>query len=98
MELQLIPRISEKSYAEAQNGMFVFDVPGTANKQQIAAAVAAQYGVTVVDVNTTIQKGKVKRTYRKGGSPVIGKRTNSKKAYVRLAEGQTIPGFSEENK
>ncbi len=95
MELKIHPRISEKTYAQAQNGMYVFDVPVRANKQQITDAVAKQYDVTVVDVNTVLAKGKVKKSYRKGGSPVVGKRNDVKKAYVRLAEGQTIPVFAE---
>lgn len=95
MELRIIPRISEKTFAQAQNGMYVFDVPKRASKQQIADAVAKQYSVNVVDVNTIILKGKVMRSYRKGGSPIIGKRTDVKKAYVRLAEGQSIPVFEE---
>lgn len=95
MELRIIPRISEKTFAQAQNGMYVFDVPKRANKQQIANAVAKQYSVQVVDVNTTILKGKVTRSYRKGGSPVAGRRVDVKKAYVRLAQGQTIPVFEE---
>jgi large subunit ribosomal protein L23 len=95
MELKIIPRISEKTFAQAQAGMYVFDVPRRATKQQIADAVAKQYSVGVVDVNTIVAKGKVKRAHRKGGSPVLGKRVDVKKAYVRLAEGQTIPVFDE---
>ena len=100
MELKVIPRMSEKSYAQSQTGMYVFDVPTTATKQQIADAVAKQFSVTVEDVNTIIAKGKNKRAYRKGGAVVKGKRKNIKKAYVRLAEGNTIPVFAavEENK
>jgi large subunit ribosomal protein L23 len=86
--------MSEKSYQQSQTGMYVFDVPTTANKQQIADAVAEQFSVAVDVVNTTIAKGKVKRAYRKGGSPVIGKRKDLKKAYVRLAEGESIPIFA----
>jgi large subunit ribosomal protein L23 len=92
--MKIIPRMSEKSYQQSQTGMYVFDVPTTANKQQIADAVAEQFSVAVDVVNTTIAKGKVKRAYRKGGSPVIGKRKDLKKAYVRLAEGESIPIFA----
>ena len=95
MELKIHPRMSEKTFAQAQNGMYVFDVPVRATKQQITHAVAQQYSVNVVDVNTVLVKGKVKKSYRKGGAPVVGKRRNVKKAYVRLAEGQTIPVFAE---
>lgn len=95
MELNIYPRMSEKTYAQAQMGMYVFDVPTRATKQQITDAVAKQYSVTVVDVNTIVAKGKTKKSYRKGGAPVIGKRKDVKKAYVRVAEGQSIPVFAD---
>ena len=92
--MKIIPRMSEKSYQQSQTGMYVFDVPASANKQQIADAVAEQFSVTVDDVNTVVAKGKVKKAYRKGGSPVVGRRKDLKKAYVRLAEGESIPVFA----
>jgi large subunit ribosomal protein L23 len=95
MDLKIIPRISEKTYAQAQAGMYVFDVPKTATKAQITDAVAKRYDVKVVDVNTVIAKGKVKQSVRKGGARVTGRRNDVKKAYVRLAEGATLPFFTE---
>jgi large subunit ribosomal protein L23 len=95
MDLRIIPRISEKTYAQAQGGMYVFDVPITATKQQIASAISKQYDVAVRTVNVVVAKGKAKKSYRKGGSPVVGRRVNAKKAYVRLTEGQTIPVFND---
>ena len=95
MELKVIPRMSEKSYQQSQDGMYIFNVPTTATKQQIADAVAKQFDVKVVTVNVTIAKGKVKKSYRKGGAPVVGRRKNVKKAYVRLAEGSSIPVFAD---
>lgn len=94
MELKVIPRMSEKSYQQSQSGMYIFDVPTTATKQQISEAVAKQFSVQVETVNVVVAKGKVKKSYRKGGSPVVGKRRNVKKAYVRLAEGNSIPVFA----
>jgi large subunit ribosomal protein L23 len=96
MELRIHPRISEKTFAQAQAGTYVFDVPTRVTKQQISDAVAKQFTVEVVAVNTVLAKGKVKKSYRKGGSPVVGKRNDVKKAYVRLAEGQSIPVFNTE--
>jgi large subunit ribosomal protein L23 len=93
MELTITPRMSEKTVGQAANGMYVFNVPKTATKQMVAQAVAKQYGVKVVSVNTSVTDGKVKRSYRKGGSPVVGKRADVKKAYVRLAEGDKIAAF-----
>src|SRR3989337_1421513 len=94
MDLKVIPRMSEKSYQQSQNGIYIFDVPTTATKQQIADSIAMQYSVSVKTVNVILSKGKVKKSYRKGGQPVIGKRRNVKKAYVRLAEGNSIPVFA----
>lgn len=98
MELKIIPRVSEKTYAQAQAGTYVFDVPKTATKQQITQAVAKRYDVQVVSVNTIVAKGKVKQGVRKGGARVTGKRGDAKKAYVRLAEGQSLPVFAEAEK
>ena len=95
--LILIPRVSEKAYASAQGNTYVFTVPADVNKQQIAAAVAAQYGVTVEQVKTLVVKGKAIR-YSRGKRAYPGKTTRSdyKKAYVTLAEGSRIDVFDEE--
>ena len=87
------PRVSEKAYATAQNGVYVFIVPNEVNKYQIAEAVKVQFDVEVVSVNTVNQKGKPVRFYRKGKFD-LGTRSDMKKAYVRLAEGQSIPIFT----
>jgi large subunit ribosomal protein L23 len=92
--LLLIPVISEKAYGQSQANTYVFKVPITANKQQVAAAVATQYGVGVDGVRVVIAKGKVKRTIR-GGKPYVGRRTNAKKAYVTLSQGDSIKIFDE---
>lgn len=95
MELKIHPRMSEKTFAQSQSGIYVFDVPVRATKQQIVHAVAKQFDVEVVTVNTVLAKGKVKKSYRKGGAPVVGTRRTVKKAYVRLAEGQSLPFFDQ---
>ncbi len=92
--LSLIPIISEKAYAQSQANTYVFKVPTNVNKQQVAAAVAGQYSVGVVDVRMVVAKGKLKRAIR-GGKPVTGRRSNTKKAYVTLAEGSRLDFFSE---
>ncbi len=91
--LQVRPRVSEKAYAISQTGTYIFVVPTEANKVEVAKAVEAQFDVTVVSVNTVTQKGKAVRFYRKGRFD-NGTRSDLKKAYVRLAEGQTIPVFA----
>jgi large subunit ribosomal protein L23 len=93
-ELILKPRMSEKTYAQSAGGVYVFVVPGDATKHSVARAVAAQYEVTVQDVNILNVKGKAKRTISKGGRRVAnGRQSDIKKAYVRLAEGQQLPIF-----
>jgi large subunit ribosomal protein L23 len=92
--LQLIPHISEKAYGQSLNNTYVFKVPISSNKQQVIGAVTAQYSVGVVDVRMVIAKGKVKRTVR-GGKPYPGRRSDVKKAYVTLVEGDSIKIFDE---
>lgn len=96
-ELALKPRMSEKTYATSQaTNTFVFDVPTTANKIQIAAAVEAQYEVSVEHVRTVVVKGKKARSIRLGNyrKNVMGQRSDFKKAYVTLAEGDSLPIFA----
>jgi large subunit ribosomal protein L23 len=91
----LKPRISEKTYMTSQTTRtYVVEVPGDANKDTVAKAIASQFGVTVKTVNMINVKGKVKRTVRKGGRPTEGKRSDFKKAYVTLNEGQSLPFFA----
>lgn len=93
----LRPRLSEKTFGLAQaHTVYVFDVPASANKQTVAAAVAAQFEVTVVNVNITNVKGKAKRTIRKGGRAVNGQQSDRKKAYVTLKDGESLPFFQTE--
>ena len=92
----LKPRLSEKAYALSQEPhTYVFQVPTSANKQAIANEVARQFDVTVLSVNTTNVVGKPKRTYlSRSGKFVKGVRSNFKKAYVVVKEGDTIPVFA----
>ncbi len=79
------PVITEKATMLSENGQFVFRVSGDANKREIKAAIEGLFGVTVLAVNTLVQKGKSKR-FR--GRP--GVRSDVKKAFVKLAPGQSI--------
>jgi len=95
--LTIIPRISEKTYASAQDNTYVFNVPITANKHQVALAVTAEYSVGVVDVRLVNVKGKKVRAFRgKKAQPGIAQRKTVKKAYVRIAAGDSINIFNEE--
>ena len=95
--MYLRPRLSEKTYALSQSrNVYVVDVPHDANRLTVAQAVAAQFGVTVIDVHMINVKGKAKRTVRKGGRPIMGKRSDIKKAYVTLKSGDKLPFFETE--
>lgn len=93
MSTVLKPRMSEKTYAHSEKGVFVFVVDKDLNKHQIAEAVASTYDVEVVSVNIVVQKGKTKRLYR-NRKYERGTRADLKKAYVTLKEGQSIPIFA----
>ena len=93
--LILTPRLSEKAYGASQmHNTYVFDVSKDANKHSVARAVSAQYDVTVEDVHVVVVKGKAKRTIRKGGRVSKGRQSDIKKAYVKLAEGNSLPIFA----
>ena len=79
------PLITEKATALSEHGQFVFRVAPDATKREIKAAIEGLFGVTVLGVNTLVQKGKTKRFK---GRP--GRRSDMKKAFVRLADGQSI--------
>lgn len=91
----LKPRMSEKTYASSQStNTYVFDVPTSSNKHEIASQVSSQFSVDVINVRTATIKGKRKRTVRRGGRSVIGVRSNFKKAYVTLKDGDSLPIFA----
>lgn len=91
MNVIVTPRATEKAYrlVNGQN-TYVFDVPLTANKQQIVDAVEAQFdGVKVASIKTVVQNGKAVRFNRgKNRYPGTTTRKDSKKAYVTLSEGK----------
>jgi large subunit ribosomal protein L23 len=86
----LRPVVSEKSYALLDKGVYIFIVRPDANKIEIRQAVEQIFDVTVVKVNTLNRKGKRKRQRRR---PTFGKRPDTKRAIVTLAEGDRIPLF-----
>ena len=94
--ISVIPRATEKAYAQSQRNVYVFNVPLTANKQEIAAAVEAQFEVKVTGIKTLVQSGKAVRFSRgKHRNPGTTNRKDSKKAYVTLAEGSSIQVFEQ---
>ena len=79
------PHITEKSTLLSEQNAVVFKVAQNASKPEIKAAVEAIFDVSVVGVNTIVQKGKTKRWK---GKPYF--RSDMKKAIVTLKDGQTI--------
>ncbi len=80
------PHISEKTaMAGEQDNQYVFKVSVDATKPEIKAAVESVFSVNVEQVRVVNVKGKTRRT-RNG----LGRRSDWKKAYVSLAEGQQI--------
>ena len=79
------PIVTEKATMASEAGAVVFEVSMYSNKPLIKEAVEALFNVKVKAVNTTVVKGKTKRF--KGQ---LGRRKNTKKAYVMLEEGNTI--------
>ncbi len=95
-EITLKPRVSEKAYGLSElTNTYVFDVPTTANNLSVAGAVEAQYAVSVKSVRITNIPGKVKKAYRRRGRSVNSvQRSNVRKAYVTLADGDKLPIFA----
>jgi large subunit ribosomal protein L23 len=92
----LKPRVSEKAYALSEQGnTYIFDVPGGANKFDISKAVTFQYEVTVTGVRMAGVPGKQLRTYRRRGRKFVqGQRSDIRKAYVTLKDGDKLPIFA----
>ena len=89
-DILLRPVVSEKSYGLLDEGKYTFVVDPRANKTQIKQAVQAVFSVKVTGVNTINRQGKRKRT--KTG---FGKRADTKRAIVTLAEGDRIDIFGQ---
>jgi large subunit ribosomal protein L23 len=87
-DILLAPVISEKSYGLLDENKYTFIVAPDANKTQIKIAVEQVFGVRVIGVNTNNRQGKRLRT-RAG----FGKRADTKRAIVSLADGDRIDIF-----
>lgn len=79
------PVITEKATLGSEHNQVTFKVAIDATKPAIKAAVEALFDVKVKKVNTLRQEGKVKR-FR----GIKGKRAETKKAMITLAEGHSI--------
>ena len=90
----ITPRATEKAYNAQTQNTYIFFVPRAASKQQIAAAIAEAFKVTVLDVRTANRKGKATRFSRgKHAYPGITYRQDHKVAYITVKEGDKIPVF-----
>jgi len=87
-DILLAPVISEKSYGLLDENKYTFIVAPDANKTQIKIAVEQVFGVRVTGVNTNNRQGK--RLRKRNG---FGKRADTKRAIVSLADGDRIDIF-----
>ncbi|MEN9787383.1 MAG: ribosomal protein [Pseudomonadota bacterium] len=88
-DILLRPLVTEKAATgEAAENTYVFEVGETANKHEIKSAIESFFNVKVEDVRTVRVRGKYKRFGR-----FYGRRSNWKKAYVKLAQGHTLNFF-----
>ena len=86
MNVLLAPHVSEKgARLQQDSNQVVFRVRPDANKDEIRRAVELMFEVKVAEVRVSNVKGKSKRFGQR-----VGQRSDWKKAYVRLAEGQSI--------
>ncbi len=79
------PIITEKSSMGSEYNQVTFQVQKTSSKKEIKLAIENIFKVKVKKVNTSIVKGKLK-SFRSS----LGKRSDYKKAFVTLEDGQTI--------
>ena len=82
------PVISEKSYGLLDDNKYTFEVDPRANKTEIKQAIQSIFDVKVVKIATQNRRGKHKRR-----GWVVGKRPDTKRAIVTLAEGDEIELF-----
>jgi large subunit ribosomal protein L23 len=87
-DIIIAPVVSEKSYSELNKNWYTFLVHPDANKTAIKIAIQQIFDVRVESVNTLNRQGKRKRT-RTGW----GKRKDTKRAIVKLADGDRIEAF-----
>ncbi len=82
------PHLSEKAHMAAEKNQVVLKVRTDATKTEIKQAVEFMFEVKVDNVQVVNVKGKTKRF-----GQIKGRRSDWKKAYVRLAEGSSLEGF-----
>ncbi len=94
MDISIKPIITERATKLSEKlNCYTFRVSPEADKCQIKALVEEVYGVKVLSVNTAVVRGKNKSRWTKSGL-LRGKTARWKKAFVKVADGETIEFFS----
>ena len=94
MEISITPIVTEKATQLTEKlNRYSFRVSPEANKYQIKDFVEKLYGVKVVNVNTAVVRGKNRSRWTKSGL-LRGKTNKWKKAFITVAEGETIDFYS----
>ncbi len=94
MDILIKPIVTEKLTGQAEKlNRYGFVVEMKANKLQIKKAVEDLYKVKVASVNTLRYAGKAKSRFTKSGV-ISGKVSNTKRAFITLAKGETIDFYS----
>ncbi len=86
MQILRRPIVTERSTRLREMNQYVFEVDPSANKHQIREAVEEKYQVDVLAVRTVNIVGKFRRRF----GPIGGYKADTKKAIIRLKEGQKI--------
>ncbi len=85
-DILIRPLVTEKTAKlSASENVYTFEVGLSSNKIEIQRAIQEVFGVRVESVRTLVVRGKARRFGR-----FSGKRSNWKKAYVRLAAGDSL--------
>lgn len=84
------PIITEKSFSDANRGIFTFEVAINSNKTEIKKDIEKLFSVHVVSITSTILKGKKRRA---GKTRKQVKLPDIKKVRVKLKSGEKIPLF-----
>ncbi len=84
-DIILSPVITEKSTLVSENNQVIFNVALKSTKPEIKSAIESLFGVKVTAVNTLVRKGKTK-VFR----GIKARQSDTKKAFVTLAEGDSI--------
>ena len=93
-EVLIKPILSEKVNKQTDKmNRYAFVVGRKANKLEIKKAVEGFYSVNVIEVNTVVVPGKTKSRFTKAGF-ISGVKPAYKKAYVTVADGDTIDLYS----